>query len=1152
MKRRFPKFVALFLTVVMLLPVLQMAAEPVLAEVTSGSFGSLDVELITNLIAPSDEAMFNSENNGGIRFATNINLEKYAALKSFCKRKMVKGLSIGTLIAPLDYVIEAGAFSTEALDTLNKETPYLDIKANTELFYEGEKVLAPGYDQQFVASLINIKLENRERDFAAIGYIQLTLPNNTNFTIYSYDNANLELIQKYAANMAEVATRALAEGGWSDEEYAMIADLAAPAEKLSIQTSTVQDVRIKRNQVYFTYINKNTKFYNRITYNGANGWRLQTNTHSYNHFKDIGAGQSLALYMSEGFHDVASPLTVTQADDKLVIGAVGTDAYAELSYNTFSLDFCHADGASLYNVNGMYVTSGDIKITGKMNATDAVYGGGESFDSTNKRGKTMELYISDAYDANGTYVAIPLFSTSRGGGMFVNRYEPMSLSFPHKDTVGNWSLTIDAEVVDCYFYATGNISDVLQAYVDMTGHASLPAEWAQGYLVCRFQPDFTSIDGITGEGDGVMWYYNITDIPNYNRYTHTPHLLLTEDVLSTLPNGTTINSKDGKTLYYTIAREGANEDKNQNGIRGEICFKTINQTEVKYYNYAELPNKEECYYDKQVKVNLTADSELPHKKAISFGTNYFHYIIENEDEDFNYNGITGESYFLSVTSKSGPAGAGVAYIVESLIASGMTPTAVILEGVTWYNIDKDAAQWATLKKFVSYLDSMNIKTMVYTYLGHLNTTGMSDTFKSEYMLSVNIYEYNTATGEIGKRKTTTTAIPKTDQTDNPDTTSGDTQNYLDITNPEAVKWYMDTVWGVMMDLGIDGLKFDFCESLPNEGYYTNMKYGGDGYLKYNWYDPSVFDGNEVHHAYPSYLISAFYKRMDEKAAEREGDTGFVILTRGGGIGLQRNPYMLAGDQTRRFRNLAAQITAVLCSGISGMSFVTYDMAGYAYFGTSYHYYGGQQQTIADGDYALSLPDIQAAEEYESEIFVRALQFTVFGNTIKTHGDVRHIYQMTDEAQELAVLYTALHDELSGYLRTLSQIACDTGIPMIRHMILQYQNDANVTDLSDQFMYGDALLVAPILTFNVVKDELNRTLLDYASVVTRTVYIPAGDWIDLNTGEAFHSDGETRTVSADLATIPLYLNTASAYAQELQEIFAGETWQAIRAYSNEMQ
>lgn len=1153
MKTSFQKLLALVLTLALLIPALHTAALSVVAATTSGTIGNMDEALVKDLIAPSEAPTVNLQNGGGIRFATNINLEKYADLKQFCKQRRIKGIVLGTVIAPLDYVLEAGEFSIEKLKELDHKTPYLDIRANNEIFYDGEKTVAQGYDEQFVASIMNIKLENRTRDFAAIGYIQLTLAGGNSFIIYSYDNQDMGLVEKYAANLADVASEALEQDCWNEEERAMIADLAAEEQTLSVASQTVKDVRIKRNQVYFTYVNKETSFYNRLTYDGANGWRLQTNTKSYNHFKDIGAGQALALYLDEGFHDITVPLTVTQKDGELVVEARGTDSTAKLTYSSFALDFCGEDGVSLYNVNGMSINkSGEVVLTGEMNATDAIYGGGERFDSTNNRGKSMSLYASDSYDTrggNGTYVVVPLFSTSRGGGMFINRYERMTLNFPKKDTVGNWFLTINTEILDCYFYATGNIADVLQAYTDLTGHATLPEEWAQGYLVCRFQPDFTSLGGLTGEGDGVTWYYNIEDIPNYEKYSYTRQIKLTAENVKDLKHEEKIVSWDEKITYYVYFKEGSGEDLNGNGKKGESYFRSVDGSEI-YKTYEELPNTEECYRSQKENAYLTLDARLPHKKAVVYGANRYHYVVEDDKQDFNYNGIYNETYFMRITSKSGQAGAGVTYIVESLIEAGMRPTAVILEGVTWYNMVKNAAQWGRLKKFVDYLDEQNIKTIVYTSLGHLTGADMASNYKKEYMLSVDIYEYDDVNG-IGEKLKTTTGIPKSDLTDNPDTVSSGTQNYLDISNPEAVEWYLDTIWGEMMDMGIDGLKIDFSESLPNEGILRGMEIDGKVqtvYLKFNWYNPDLFEDGEPHHAYASYFVSVVNKAMNEKAAQREGDTGFVVLARGGGIGLQRNPYMLAGDQTRRFRNLETQLAAVISSGISGIPFVTYDMGGYAYHGTSYHYYGGQWQTLPERNGNLSLPDMQAAEEYESEIFIRGLQYTVFGNVIKTHGDVRHVYQMTQEVQDLSALYFALHDELMGYLRELSQIACDTGMPAVRHMILQYQNDANVADLENQFMFGDALLVAPILTCNTKKVD-GKLLLDYASVATRTVYLPAGEWLDLNTGETIVSEGMTITVSANLAQIPVYLNMESPNAAELQEVFAGETWQSIVAYAN---
>ena len=1143
MRKTFRRVLVWLLTVAMLVPMMSAAVGPVIAATTSGYIGNMDPELTMDLIAPSEHSTINLENGGGIRFATNINLEKYAALKQFCKKRRINGVSVGTLIAPVEYVKEVREFSTTALDSLKYKKPYLDIKANSELFYEGEKTVAEGYDEQFVASIINIKLNNRTRDFAAIGYVQLTLLDGKKFTIYSYDNRDMELVEKYSTNLVDVATEALLKDTWSEEERAMIADLAdTEVHSVSVGDTAVTDFRYTRSQAYFTYVNEDGQtFYNRITYNGANGWRLQTNTKSYNHFKDVGAGQSLAMYMDESFDDIETPLTIVATEDvptsSITIFAEGTESSANLSCNTLDLWFDNSDHEGLFNVNGMSLNAkGEVVLTGKMNSTDAIYGGGESFGDSNRRGQDVSLYISDAYDASGTYVAIPLFSTSRGGGIFINKYDPMNIYFPPRGTTGNWSLTIATELLDCYFYATGNIADVLQSYTDLTGHASLPEEWAQGYLVCRYAPDFNSLTGTSGNSDGVFWF---SELSNPEKFSYTPHLPLTATAAQTLANNSFIQSKDGKTTYYVYS----------GGL-----FRDVNSN--KTYTYAQLPNKEECYYDDPQSVTLADNPDaLCHKKSVTSNGTYYHYVIENETEDFNYNGITGETYFLRVGTRGGPGGAGTIYIVENLIDAGMKPTGVILEGAQWYSIATNAVQWANLKNYVEYLDSKNIKTLVYTSLGYVVDGSMGKNYKSEYKLSINLWGYDHTTGQKTDEliESKITNIPKSDRTNNPDTTSNGSQVYLDITNPDAVKWYVDTVWEEMMKLGIDGIKIDFCESVPNQGYYEKIYIHGvekSGYLEYNWHDPSMFENTEIHHAYPSYFVSLFYKAMEEKAAQRDGDTGFVLITRGGGIGAQRNPYLWAGDQSRIFRNLSTQLAAVINSGISGIPFMTYDMGGYAYSGPAYHYYGGQQQLVSDAQGGFYLKDQRAAEEYESEIFVRALQFTTFGNMIQTHGYVRHVYQMTEEAQTIAALYTALHDEFADYLQEMSKIACDTGMPMVRHMILEYQNDAKVVDVDDQFMYGDALLVAPILHCKT-KWENGKMSLDYASTITRVIYLPAGEWLDLNTGKTVTSTGKTMTVSANLAQIPLYLNLESEYATQMQEIFAGETWQAILAYANQL-
>ena len=74
------------LTLALLLPSLGSAVLPAIAATTSGYIGNMDPDLVKKLIAPAEPTV-NLENSGGIRFATDINLEKYAALKQFCKER---------------------------------------------------------------------------------------------------------------------------------------------------------------------------------------------------------------------------------------------------------------------------------------------------------------------------------------------------------------------------------------------------------------------------------------------------------------------------------------------------------------------------------------------------------------------------------------------------------------------------------------------------------------------------------------------------------------------------------------------------------------------------------------------------------------------------------------------------------------------------------------------------------------------------------------------------------------------------------------------------------------------------------------------------------------------------------------------------------
>ena len=142
----------------------------------------------------------------GLRFATKVDTEAYAAVTS----NMIK---FGTLIAPKDYVEAADGFTKEDLAKLGYVTNYLDVK--TSGFYENE---ALGEGDYFVGSIVNILNDNLDREFAAIGYVEITVDGET-YTYYA-DNY-------YATSIQTVAQAALADYVEGTVAYDIVSAFAA-------------------------------------------------------------------------------------------------------------------------------------------------------------------------------------------------------------------------------------------------------------------------------------------------------------------------------------------------------------------------------------------------------------------------------------------------------------------------------------------------------------------------------------------------------------------------------------------------------------------------------------------------------------------------------------------------------------------------------------------------------------------------------------------------------------------------------------------------------------------------------------------------------------------------------------------------------------
>ena len=167
----------------------------------------------------------------------------------------------------------------------------------------------------------------------------------------------------------------------------------------------------------------------RLTAEGASMWRIRT-ARDDGTFAEVGAAQALARWMGETLRPAPRPLRETaESGGRAFTAPDGSKAL--LSADGSSLAFISATGRKVVEVTRLASgAKGGMVLAGRLLPREAVYGLGERLDRLNKRGTRVRLCTSDGYnDSSASYVAIPLFSTTRGGGVFVNAYEIMTADF---------------------------------------------------------------------------------------------------------------------------------------------------------------------------------------------------------------------------------------------------------------------------------------------------------------------------------------------------------------------------------------------------------------------------------------------------------------------------------------------------------------------------------------------------------------------------------------------------------------------------------------------------------------------------------------------------------------------------------------------------
>lgn len=321
-------------------------------------------------------------------------------------------------------------------------------------------------------------------------------------------------------------------------------------------------------------------------------------------------------------------------------------------------------------------------------------------------------------------------------------------------------------------------------------------------------------------------------------------------------------------------------------------------------------------------------------------------------------------------------------------------------------------------------------------------------------------------------------------------------SFYDAYSAEARKLFWKQMEEKLYPLGIDAWWMDASE--PNVRDCTDM-----AYRKELCGPTALGPSAQYFNAYALMNAEAIYNGQRNVDPDRR----VFLLTRSGFAGLQRySTATWSGDIATRWEDMKAQIAAGLNFAVSGIPYWTMDIGGFC---VEDRYVKGQREYNQTG---------RENADYKEwrELNTRWYQFGAFCPLYRAHGQYpfREVWNLAPEhhpCYQSIVYYTKLRYSLLPYIYSLAGMTYWNDYTIMRPLVMDFASDPQVNDLGDQYMFGPALMVAPVYQYGAR---------------TRSMYFPAGaGWYDFYTG-SFVEGGQRINVAAPYERIPLYVREGS--------------------------
>jgi alpha-D-xyloside xylohydrolase len=310
---------------------------------------------------------------------------------------------------------------------------------------------------------------------------------------------------------------------------------------------------------------------------------------------------------------------------------------------------------------------------------------------------------------------------------------------------------------------------------------------------------------------------------------------------------------------------------------------------------------------------------------------------------------------------------------------------------------------------------------------------------------------------------------------------------IDTTNPDAARWYWNVIRDNYVAKGFDAFWADETEpDLPPNGSYFH-----------------VGPGTEFFNVYPLFHTAALYDGF-----RRDLNTRALILARDAYLGAQHNGAIFwSSDIYPNWDTLKRQVPTGINFVASGMPYWSTDIGGWQYLPATHK---PERPPLLDPSDARD--EVGNYDDYP-ELYVRWFEYGAFQPNFRSHGSrpQNEVWSYGKQAEPILEKYLRLRYTLMPYLYSLAYRTHQTGAPFMRGLFMDFGDDPKVTNIGDEYMFGPALLVAPVVE---------------QGMTSRAVYLPAGtDWYNFWTNEKLHG-GQTVTVAAPIDTLPLFVRAGS--------------------------